>query len=83
MEFVKDKKTKTPFPGHEQIGAKIHAKGLEEKYSISLMPGPGIVDGKDGDIILLAPPYTITAAEVENMVNTIAEIVSEVFDGYA
>lgn len=83
MEFVKDKSTKEPFPAHEQIGAKINAKGLEAKYSISLMPGGGVVDGKDGDIILIAPPYTISAAEVENMVSTIVEVVSEVFEGYA
>lgn len=46
------------------------------------MPGGGVVDGKDGDIILIAPPYTISSAEVENMVSTIADVVSEVFEGY-
>ncbi|EEA25317.1 hypothetical protein TMatcc_006458 [Talaromyces marneffei ATCC 18224] len=83
VEFVKDKVTKEPFAAHEQIGAKINSKGLEAKYSISLMPGGGIVDGKDGDIILIAPPYTITSTEVEEMAKTIADIVSEVFEDYA
>lgn len=82
VEFVKDKTTKEPFPAHEQIGGKINLKGLEQNYSISLMPGGGIVDGKDGDIILIAPPYTISSAEVEKVANTIAEVVSEVFEGY-
>ncbi|EED21164.1 aminotransferase, putative [Talaromyces stipitatus ATCC 10500] len=76
IEFVKDKTTKEPFPAQEQIGQKIHLKGLEPKYSISLMPGPGIVDGKDGDIILIAPPYTVSSADVKHIVNTIAEVPS-------
>lgn len=34
-----------------------------------MLPGTGVVDGHSGDVIVLAPAYNITAADVEIIVD--------------
>ena len=53
--------------------------GMEEPYSISLYPGSGTVDGKRGDHILICPAYTVTKADVENIVSLAAQTIEAVF----
>ena len=43
------------------------------------MPGTGNVDGKDGDVIVIAPAFNISQAEVELIVERLEEVVNTVF----
>jgi hypothetical protein len=54
---------------------------MEEKYSISLYPGTGTVDGKSGDHILISPAYNVTAADVELIVDRAAQVIENYFAG--
>lgn len=75
VEFVKDRKTKEPFDPKLRVnvlvGNSAFAKGL-----ISY-PGGGGADGVRGDHSLLAPPYVITEAQIDRMVQILDEAIGE------
>ncbi|KAK4495458.1 hypothetical protein PRZ48_013789 [Zasmidium cellare] len=81
IELVADKPTKTPFPASKKLAATIHATGLRPEYGISLLPGGGVADGIDGDVIMLAPAYNITREDVEVIVERTARVVEGVLGG--
>ncbi len=63
VEFVRDAKTREPFPADARIASRIQDDALEA--GIMTYPIQGCVDGTRGDHILLAPPFTITAAMIQ------------------
>jgi len=65
VEFVKDKKTREPFPKENGIAEKIRQAALEK--NVLVYPGQGTVDGLRGDHVLLAPPFIIKAEECEQI----------------
>ena len=46
----------------------VHEEGMQLDPGVMLYPGSGTADGHLGDHILLAPPYTVTAEEIEKIV---------------
>ena len=78
IEIVKDKPTKTPFPFADKVAPRIHAIGLQREHGISLLPGGGVADGVNGDLIVLAPPYTINKQEAEWIVERAARAIESV-----
>jgi adenosylmethionine-8-amino-7-oxononanoate aminotransferase len=80
IEFVRDRKTKKPFDPKLGVAMAVHQKGMEEKYSISIYPGTGTVDGKVGDHVLIAPAYNVTREDIEKIVDLAAKVIEEVFD---
>ncbi|EHK25866.1 uncharacterized protein TRIVIDRAFT_189564 [Trichoderma virens Gv29-8] len=69
LEFVKDKKTKTPFEASIGFGAQIHQAAFD--LGVAVYPCVGTVDGVVGDHILLAPPFNISEIELDIMVSTL------------
>jgi adenosylmethionine-8-amino-7-oxononanoate aminotransferase len=63
IEFVRDKKTREPFPPDARIAYRIQEDALEA--GIMTYPIQGCVDGTRGDHILLAPPFTISSAMIQ------------------
>lgn len=55
----------------------IHKVALQD-YDVCCLPGPGVVDGIAGDVILLTPPYNITKEEIELAVDRVAKAVRQV-----
>jgi adenosylmethionine-8-amino-7-oxononanoate aminotransferase len=76
---VKDKSIKEPFDPKLGVGARVQDMALSPKYSISVYAGTGTADGKRGDHILIAPPYTTSKEEIETIADLIAKIIEEVF----
>lgn len=56
---------------------------MREPFSISLYPGSGTVDGRQGDHILIAPAYNITEEEIRYIVDTTASAIKTFFRLYA
>ncbi|KAL9087403.1 MAG: hypothetical protein Q9165_006700 [Trypethelium subeluteriae] len=79
IEFVRDKRTKEPFSPKEEIAMRIHEKGMEHPYNISLYPGTGSADGKSGDHVLVAPTFNVTKEEIERIVELTAEVIGDLF----
>jgi adenosylmethionine-8-amino-7-oxononanoate aminotransferase len=66
IELVADRATKAPF----DPSAKLHARVKQAAFDAGLMVYPmgGTIDGRRGDHVLLAPPYTIDASHVDAIV---------------
>lgn len=78
IEFVSDKASKTAFPAEKKIAAIMHATGLSEGFGISLLPGGGVADGVNGDVIVLAPAYNVTRDEIELIVDRAVKVIDHV-----
>jgi adenosylmethionine-8-amino-7-oxononanoate aminotransferase len=70
VELVADKVTRRPFPAETAIGEQLTRKCMD--HGLVVYPGSGHADGKSGDHILVGPPLTITAAQVHELVGSLA-----------
>jgi len=77
LELVKDRETKDPFPSSAKLAARIKAKSME--YGLMCYPGSGTADGVLGDHIQLAPPFIISSAELEDLVQRLENSLTAVF----
>ncbi|HWW80963.1 MAG TPA: aspartate aminotransferase family protein [Steroidobacteraceae bacterium] len=66
IELVADRETKMPFDPALRMSARIKTEAFER--GLLVYPGSGTVDGRQGDHVLLAPPYIVTDAEVDVIV---------------
>jgi adenosylmethionine-8-amino-7-oxononanoate aminotransferase len=73
IEFVKNQKTKEPFPR----GAKFTERVIDLAFEngLVLYPGTGFVDGVNGDMVMVGPPLTIE----ENQIDEIMTILKKTF----
>jgi adenosylmethionine-8-amino-7-oxononanoate aminotransferase len=73
IELVQDRGTKAVFDPkrkmNERVKMEAYARGL------GCYPMGGTIDGVQGDHVILAPPYTVTAAEVEMIVERFGDAV--------
>ncbi|KAK2000908.1 aminotransferase class-III [Colletotrichum falcatum] len=81
IEFVRDKKSREPFPRSEDVANKVHLNGIN-KFGISLYPGTGTKDGILGDHVLLAPAYTSTSEEIEYIAARTRDTVLRTFEEF-
>ena len=70
LELVADRATKRPFPPERRLSARIRAEAMGR--GLMCYPNGGTIDGVRGDHILLAPPYIVTDAELELIVERLA-----------
>ena len=77
---MQDKATKAPFDPALGVANGLYIKGLEPKYSIFLYSGTGTCDGISGDHLLLAPPYTVSRADIETIAERTRGVVTEYFE---
>lgn len=62
IEFVRDKKKKTPFPRDKKYAEAFIAKALDS--GLVLWPNTGQADGTNGDLVMVAPPFVIQEDEI-------------------
>ena len=67
IELVEDRTTKKPFDPARKIHAKIKRNAME--LGLMCYPGGGTIDGRNGDHILLAPPFIITDDQICELVD--------------
>jgi adenosylmethionine-8-amino-7-oxononanoate aminotransferase len=67
LEMVADRGSKRPF----DAGLRLHARIKEEALEAGLLcyPMGGTIDGISGDHVLLAPPFIIEPAQIEELVH--------------
>lgn len=66
IELVASRVDKTPFAPELNIAGIIKKKAFEE--GLGCYPSQGTIDGKNGDHILLAPPFIISNEEMDMLV---------------
>ncbi|MCA3561650.1 MAG: aspartate aminotransferase family protein [Aestuariivirga sp.] len=78
LELVADRERKTPFPGGHKLFMKIRQQAFDN--GLICYPVGGNVDGINGDVVILAPPYNASDAElqeiVEKTVNSIRQVLN-------
>lgn len=73
MEFVVDRTTKEPFDPALKLNAKIKQEAM--KRGLICYPMGGTIDGVQGDHVLLAPPFIIEGAHIEELVDKLGDSV--------
>lgn len=76
IELVCDKSTRAWFDRNQKVG--IQVANLAFERGLITYPGNGGADGINGDHILLAPPFTISEAQVDDMVDRLRDALATV-----
>lgn len=66
LELVKDRDTKTPFD--PSLGINKSIKRVAFDAGLACYPMGGTIDGKSGDHVLLAPPFIIKDAHIDEII---------------
>lgn len=76
LEFVKS--GKTPFAAAEKIHRQVHHATLAE--GLMVYAAGGSADGRDGDHILIAPPFIIDEDQVAELTDKLTAALGQVFN---
>jgi adenosylmethionine-8-amino-7-oxononanoate aminotransferase len=74
VEFVKDRESKEPFEPELKLHQRVKAEAMREGLLCYAMGGT--VDGRLGDHVLIAPPYTIDESHEDEIVSKLTKAVS-------
>ena len=77
LEFVSDRGARTPFD--PACGIAEAVKDAAMARGLAVYPCTGTLDGVRGDHVIVAPPYTVTEAELQEIVGRLGEAVDAVF----
>jgi adenosylmethionine-8-amino-7-oxononanoate aminotransferase len=73
LELVADRATKDPFDPALRLHARVKAHGMQR--GLMTYPGGGTIDGRQGDHVLLAPPYIVMAHDIDEIVRRLGDTV--------
>ena len=76
LELVADRRTRAPFPRASRVAERVAEAAFARGLLVTA--GTGGVDGLAGDAISLAPPFIVTADEVDEIVALLAAALDEV-----
>ncbi len=77
VEFVADRATKQTFAPDLKVNARVKAEAL--KVGLMCYPMGGTVDGVHGDHVLIAPPYIVTEAQLDELADKLGQAVDAAF----
>jgi adenosylmethionine-8-amino-7-oxononanoate aminotransferase len=75
LELVAERETKRPFDPEHRLAARIKASALEK--GLICYPSAGTADGVAGDHVLLAPPFTVTPAQIDDLVAMLGQAIAD------
>ena len=73
IELVTDRAAKTPFDPALKMNERVKQEAF--RFGLSGYPMGGTIDGKQGDHYIVAPPYIVTAAEIDTIVERLGAAV--------
>jgi len=76
IEFVKDQKTKEPFPRANKFTERMI--DLAFGNGLVLYPGTGFVDGVNGDMVMVGPPFIIEEAQIEEAMEILKKTLTQI-----
>jgi adenosylmethionine-8-amino-7-oxononanoate aminotransferase len=74
VEFVQDKRSRKPFPRQQMYAERFLAEA--KKRGLIFWWNTGQADGVNGDLVLLAPPFTVTAEDIALLKEKMGEVLS-------
>ena len=78
IELVADRGTKEPFDPDRRLFARIKRHAMDR--GLICYPGGGTADGRRGDHVLLAPPFILEEAQVEEIVDKLGTAIDAAID---
>jgi len=81
VELVEDRAGKTPFDPAHKLHARVKAEGMAR--GLMTYPMGGTVDGRRGDHVLLAPPFILEDAQLEELVDKLGDAIDAALPGGA
>jgi len=75
VEIVRNRESREPFPPDARIASRIAEDAMEA--GVVTYPMQGSVDGRRGDHILLAPPFTISSQQIQMISTALGNALSE------
>jgi len=78
LEFVADRETREPFAPELNVAGRLKAATFEN--GLICYPAGGTADGTRGDHVLLAPPFIISEAQLEELVDKLEKSLGQVMD---
>ncbi|MEO0821939.1 MAG: aspartate aminotransferase family protein, partial [Pseudomonadota bacterium] len=78
VELVTDRETKAPFDPALGIAARIKQAAFEA--GLMVYPMGGTVDGKHGDHILIAPPFILSEAQIDEIAGPLGAAIDRVLE---
>ena len=76
LELVEDRAGKKPFDPARKINARLKLRALEN--GLMCYPMGGSLDGVSGDHVMLAPPFIVSEAQLDEAVDKLARSIDEV-----
>jgi adenosylmethionine-8-amino-7-oxononanoate aminotransferase len=76
LELVQDRKTKEPFAADLKLSERIRIQAMEN--GLICYPMGGLVDGKRGDNVMIAPPFIVEEQHVFEIVEKLNKTLDEV-----
>ena len=76
LELVEERAAKRPFEAQRGISAMLKLQALEN--GLMCYPMAGTLDGVSGDHVVLAPPYIVTEAQLDEMVDKLGRAIEQV-----
>ncbi len=73
LEFVVDRATKQVFDPAMKVNERVKRAALER--GVAIYPMGGTIDGRQGDHVVIAPPYIARAAEIDAIVARVGDAV--------
>jgi hypothetical protein len=74
IEFVRDRDSKEPFDPGEKLNQRVQRAAMER--GLLVYPMGGTIDGRRGDHVLLAPPFILEDAAMEEIAGTLAAAIA-------
>jgi adenosylmethionine-8-amino-7-oxononanoate aminotransferase len=75
VELVSDKASRRPFARRERKAESVGARCFEA--GLVSYPSGGCATGKDGDVLLLAPPFVVDEPQIAEMVGILDRVLGE------
>jgi len=76
LEFVEDRASRRSFDPNRKINEMV--KDAAMAAGVMIYPMGGTIDGKVGDHVIVAPAYTVTAVEIDRIVERLGQAVDQV-----
>ncbi|HEY1655855.1 MAG TPA: aspartate aminotransferase family protein [Candidatus Tumulicola sp.] len=76
IELVADRETKQPFARKRKLGETVVSRAREN--GLVLWANVGQADGKNGDLVMIAPPFTIDEEEIAELVDRLRRTLNEI-----
>ena len=81
LEFVSDRATKKVFDPALKLNEQVKRAALAN--GVAIYPMGGTIDGKSGDHVVIAPPYIVTASDIDTIVDRLGSAVDAALNGMA